>query len=151
MTMFHGMTRRSLALASMLALGAGVGWIQAGKTLAATREKVIESLMTSYNGESNATARYLAFAKKADDEGYGAVASLFRAAAKAEEIHAENQAMALRGLNAEPKANVTTVEVKSTRENLATAITGETYERDVMYPQYLAIAREFGNDREVGS
>jgi len=38
--------------------------------------------------KGNANARYLAFVKKADEKEFGAVASLFRAAEKAEEIHA---------------------------------------------------------------
>ena len=49
----------------------------------------LDNLVTAYNGESNAHARYVEFAKKADEDGYGQVASLFRAAARAEEIHAE--------------------------------------------------------------
>ncbi len=46
--------------------------------------------MAAFNGESNANARYVAFAVKADEEGYKGVGSLFRAAARAEEIHAED-------------------------------------------------------------
>ena len=53
-------------------------------------DRTLENLQTAFNGESNANARYLAFATKADQEGYGGVASLFRAAARAEEIHAAN-------------------------------------------------------------
>jgi len=55
-----------------------------------TRDRTVENLQTAFNGESNAHARYLAFAVKADQQGYGGVASLFRAAARAEEIHAAN-------------------------------------------------------------
>ena len=40
----------------------------------------LDNLQAAYNGESNASAKYAAFAKKADEEGYGQVASLFRAA-----------------------------------------------------------------------
>ncbi len=54
---------------------------------AATGTKTLENLQTAFNGESNANAKYLEFAKKADEEGYTKVASLFRAAARAEEIH----------------------------------------------------------------
>ena len=57
---------------------------------AAPRRSTLDNLQAAFNGESNANARYLAFAKKADEEGYGQVASLFRAAARAEEIHAAN-------------------------------------------------------------
>jgi len=49
----------------------------------AATSNTVENLQTAYNGESNAHARYLAFAQKADQEQYGEIASLFRAAAKA--------------------------------------------------------------------
>lgn len=101
----------------------------------------LENLQAAYNGESNAHAKYAAFAKKAEEEGYGAVASLFRAASRAEKIHAENHAEVIRSLGAEPVADVKTPEVKTTAENLKAAIAGETFERDVMYPAYLQIAR----------
>jgi rubrerythrin len=101
----------------------------------------LENLQTAFNGESNAHARYLDFATKADQEGYGSVASLFRAAARAEEIHAANHAVVIRKMGATPEAKVEKPVVKSTAENLVAAIQGETYERDVMYPQFLKQAR----------
>ncbi len=105
----------------------------------------LANLQTAFNGESNAHARYLAFAKKADAEGYGEVASLFRAAAKAEEIHANNHAAVIKKLGGTPQAKIETAEVKSTKENLEAAIQGETYERDKMYPEFLKQAREVRN------
>jgi rubrerythrin len=101
----------------------------------------LDNLQAAYNGESNAHARYLAFAQKADTEGYGKVASLFRAAARAEEIHAENHAVVIKKLGGTPQAKVETPVVKSTAENLEAAIKGESYERDTMYPQFLKQAR----------
>lgn len=103
--------------------------------------KVLENLQTAFNGESNAHARYVEFANKADQEGYGQVASLFRAAARAEEIHAANHAAVIRKLGGAPQAKIEKPVVKSTRENLEAAIQGETYERDVMYPEFLKQAR----------
>ena len=58
--------------------------------------KTLDNLQAGFNGESNAHARYLAFAEKADQEEYGEVASLFRAAAKAEEFHAANHAAVIK-------------------------------------------------------
>jgi rubrerythrin len=101
----------------------------------------IANLQTAYNGESNAHARYLAFAQKAADEGYGHAASLFRAAARAEQIHANNHAEVLRGLGAEPKAVIETPDVKTTAENLIAAVKGEEYERDTMYPEFMKVAK----------
>lgn len=99
--------------------------------------KTATNLQTAFNGESNAHVRYIAFAKKADQEGYAGVASLFRAAARAEQIHAANHAAVIRKMGLTPEARIETPAVKSTRENLQVAIAGETYERDVMYPAFI--------------
>ena len=106
---------------------------------------VLEHLQDAFNGESNAKARYEAFAKKADTEGYASVASLFRAAARAEGIHAANHAVVIRKLGAEPTATVKTPEIKNTADNLKAAVDGETYERDKMYPLFIKDARAAGD------
>jgi rubrerythrin len=103
--------------------------------------KTLLNLQAAYNGETNAHFRYLSFAKGADEEGFAPVASLFRAAARAEEIHAKNHAEVIRALGAEPKAEVETAVIRSTHENLQEAIKGEVYERDEMYPTFLHQAR----------
>lgn len=102
----------------------------------------LENLQAAYNGESNAHASYLAFAQKADEEGYGKVASLFRAAAQAEEIHLNNHAAVIKSLNANPTADIKEPEVKSTRENLEAALSGENYERTKMYPEFIEQAKK---------
>ncbi len=107
--------------------------------------KTLENLQTAFNGESNANAKYLAFAKKADDEGYTKVASLFRAAARAEEIHMNNHSAVINKMGGTPAADVKPAEVKTTAENLKGAIEGETYERDKMYTDFIAEARSNGN------
>ncbi len=127
-----------------LAVGLGVS-ASADVTKPAPETKSLQNLQTAYDGESNAHARYLAFAKKADEEGHGTVAQLFRAAARAEEIHAANHAVVIKKLNAVPKADVKAPEVKSTPENLKAAIAGETYERDTMYPGFIKQARAESN------
>ncbi|MDD4203424.1 MAG: ferritin family protein [Candidatus Omnitrophica bacterium] len=111
----------------------------------------LENLMTAFNGESNANARYLAFAKKADEEGYAGVASLFRAAARAEQVHFEHHTAAIRELGAEPKATIETPVVKSTLENLQAAIDGETYESTKMYPAFLKQAKKDKNKTAITS
>lgn len=83
--------------------------------------KTLEHLKAAFAGESQANRRYLAFAKKADEEGYGQVAKLFRSAAAAETVHAHNHLRAMDG-------------VKSTAENLEEAISGESHEVLNMYP-----------------
>ena len=82
----------------------------------------LDNLQTGFNGESNAHSRYLAFAEKADQEGYGEVASLFRAAAKAEEVHAANHAAVIKKMGGTAQAKIETPVVKSTKENLEAAI-----------------------------
>ncbi|MGH9518084.1 MAG: ferritin family protein, partial [Terriglobales bacterium] len=72
----------------------------------------------------NAHARYKAFAAKADEELFFGVGSMFRAAARAEQIHASNQARALRQSGGEAKADVATARVAGTIENLKEALKG---------------------------
>jgi rubrerythrin len=107
--------------------------------------KTLENLQAAFNGESNANAKYLAFAKKADDEGYKKVASLFRAAARAEAIHFANHAEVIKKLGGTPTSDIKPAEVKTTAENLKAAIDGESYERDTMYPDFIAEARASNN------
>lgn len=107
--------------------------------------QTLRNLQAAYSGENNAHSRYLAFAQKADEEGYAAVASLFRAAARAEEIHQMNHATVIRGMGAAPAGIVEFPVVKSTRENLVTAIKGEAYEQETMYPAFIEQAEAEGN------
>lgn len=111
----------------------------------------LENLQAAFNGESNARVKYLAFAQKADADGYCQVASLFRAAAAAEEIHAANHARIITRMGAQPQAVIAPVEPGSTPENLKAAIKGETYERDVMYPQFIELAKQEHNKAAVTS
>lgn len=114
-------------------------------TAVKTTAVTLANLQTAFNGESNAQARYLEFAKKADGEGFAGVASLFRAAAHAEGIHAANHAHVIRKMGADPTAFLEKVQVNSTRDNLKAAIEGEMHERDVMYPEFIKAAQNEGN------
>ncbi len=87
-----------------------------------------KNLKEAFAGESQANRRYLAFAKKAEEEGHKQVAKLFRAAAEAETVHAHSHFRVLGG-------------VKSTKENIQEAIAGETHEFKKMYPEFLAQAK----------
>ena len=102
--------------------------------------KTLANLMAAFNGESNANAKYLAFAKKADAEGFAPVASLFRAAARAEQVHFEHHAAVIKTLGGTAKAVIEIPVVKSTRENVQAAFDGETYENTKMYPGFIAQA-----------
>ena len=118
-------------------------------SLTAGASTTLQNLQTAFNGESNAHARYLVFAQKADQEGYLQAAALFRAAAKAEEIHAANHAVVIKKMGAAPQAKIEKAEVGTTKENLQVAIKGETYEKDVMYPEFLKQARADKNREAI--
>jgi rubrerythrin len=104
-----------------------------------------ENLQTALNGESSAKARYEAFAVKADEEGYKGIAVLFRAAAKAEGIHAQSYIAIFKAEGKTPEVTIDTPVVKTTAENLSAAITGESFERDTMYPKFVEKAKSEGN------
>ncbi|MDQ7824016.1 MAG: ferritin family protein [Candidatus Eremiobacteraeota bacterium] len=108
--------------------------------------KTLANIQEAYHKELNERASYLAFARKADQEGYTQVASLFRAAARSEERHARNFTELIRGImenpNFEPQADIRKPDVKSTRENLEAALKGESSERDTIYPDFTRQARE---------
>lgn len=96
--------------------------------------KTLKNLQEAFAGESQANRKYLAFAKKAEEEGLNQIAKLFRAAAEAETVHALNH-LKIAG------------DIKSTKENLQTAISGETFEFQNMYPEYVSTANEEENKK----
>lgn len=102
---------------------------------------LVEVVRTAFEGESNVQARYREFAEKADCEGWHGVASLFRAAARAEEIHAANHARIARQLGAHVEYRPHSVEVKNTLDNLRCAVDGERFEVDTMYPAFVVQAQ----------
>ncbi|UCF00602.1 MAG: rubrerythrin family protein [Deltaproteobacteria bacterium] len=91
-----------------------------------------QHLRDAFAGESQANRKYLAFADKAEKEGYPQIAKLFRAAGAAETVHAHAH---LRALG----------EIGNTAENLKVAVAGETHEFKSMYPEMIADAKEEGN------
>lgn len=88
-----------------------------------------KNLKESFAGESQAHMKYLAFAAQAEKEGFDNVAQLFRAVSFAEQIHATNHLKTFGGVGA-------------TKDNLAAAVGGETFEVEQMYPGYIATAKE---------
>jgi rubrerythrin len=105
--------------------------------------KTLQNLQSAYNGESNAHAKYLEFAKQAEKEGYGRIGSLFRAAAAAEQIHRICEANVIKEMGASPEAKIKLAPIKSTKQNLEeSANKGEAYERDTMYPSFIRQAHK---------
>ena len=93
--------------------------------------KTQEDLKAAFAGESQANRKYLAFAKAAEKEGKANLAKLFRAVAEGETVHALKH---LGNLG----------EIKDSAENLKSAIAGETYEIETMYPGFIADAENEG-------
>ena len=91
-----------------------------------------DNLAEAFAGESQANRKYLAFAKKADQDGYQQVAKLFRAAAAAETVHAHAHLRVMGG-------------IQDTTENLQAAVEGEGHEFQNMYPGFVTEAQAEGN------
>jgi len=100
--------------------------------------KTEQNLLEAFAGESQANRKYLAFAKRAEEEGQAQVAKLFRAAAAAETVHAHAHLRVLGG-------------VKDTAANLKEAIGGETHEFTAMYPEMIKQATNEGFDAALKS
>ena len=94
--------------------------------------KTEKNLKEAFAGESQANRKYLAFAQKAQAEGYPQVAKLFRAAAEAETVHAHTHLRNMKGIG-------------STPDNLKAAIAGETHEFKSMYPAMIEAAKAEGH------
>ena len=95
--------------------------------------KTQNNVYAAFVGEAKAYHRLMAFARKADEEGYTQIARLFRAVATAEGVHAE------RHLHLLGEAVV-----KSTEENLQASFERETTVNEVYYPQFIQEAEEEG-------
>jgi rubrerythrin len=95
-----------------------------------------ENLSEAFAGESKANRTYLAFAERAEKDGFPQIARLFRAVAAAETIHALSHLRAMNG-------------VAATLDNLQEAAAGEKYEFEEMYPPMVAAAEEEGNRRAM--
>jgi rubrerythrin len=94
----------------------------------------MENLQAAFAGESQANRKYLFFAEKADKDGQRQIARLFRAAAEAETVHARNHLEAMGG-------------IKTVKDNLNAAVSGEHYEFTEMYPGFIETAKKEGNTK----
>lgn len=97
-------------------------------------DQTTKNLKAAFAGESQANRRYLAYAQKAEEEGFANLARLFRAVAESETIHALNHLKCVGG-------------VGSSLENVEDALKGETDEFTSMYPMFIDQAkRDTNND-----
>lgn len=104
--------------------------------------KTESNLKAAFAGESQANRRYLYFAAKADVEGQNDVAAVFRSTAEGETGHAHGHLEYLESCG-DPATGLT---FGASRDNLKTAIAGETYEYTDMYPGMAKTARDEGFD-----
>lgn len=100
------------------------------------RKMTEENVKAALAGESQAHIKYLAFAEKAAAENLPNIARAFKANAYAEQVHATNHLKTLSGIG-------------TTKENLAAAVGGETFEVDEMYPAYITVAEAQGEKTAV--
>ncbi len=101
-------------------------------------DQTLKNLQEAFAGESQANRRYLAFAVKAEEEGFTNLARMFRAIARSETIHAHNH---LKNMG----------EVKSSLENVEAAHQGETDEFTSMYPMFMDQAKRDTNNNALKS
>lgn len=94
-----------------------------------------KNIQEAFAGESQAHMKYLIFSEIAEKENKPNIARLFQAISFAEKVHANNHLKVL-GM------------VKKTAENLETAIQGEDFEVEEMYPVYFNAAK-FQGEKEA--
>jgi rubrerythrin len=107
-----------------------------------SESKTIGNLRAAFAGESQANRRYTYFSRKADEEGYPEVSTLFRSVAEGETAHALRHFDYMRKVG-DP---VTKVPVPNVKGMLDSAVKGEMYEWTTMYPEFAKVAREEGFD-----
>ena len=117
--------------------------VAATPSVQADTSATVANLQKAYEGESNACNRYTAFAQRAEQDGEKQAARLFKAAAKAESIHAAKHKKTIETLGGKPvEPKLAEVKVGSTKENIQAAIKGESEERDKMYPEFIKQAEK---------
>ncbi|MEI6021283.1 MAG: rubrerythrin family protein [Bacteroidota bacterium] len=111
--------------------------------------KTIENMQAAYKGEKTATAKYEAFSKKAEAEGYHTIALLYNAVSAAESIHAANHKLVIEDAGEIAPIINPEFKVLSTKENLYNDINGEAYEAKTMYPDFLKTAEAADNQTAI--
>ena len=104
------------------------------------KSKTIENLRAAFAGESQANRRYTYFSRRADEEGYPEISTLFRSVSEGETAHALRHFDFMKTVG----GPVTKVAVPDVRGMLESAVTGETYESTTMYPEFAKVAYEEG-------
>ncbi len=104
-----------------------------------------KNLLLAYHGESNNRNMYMFFAQKAKEEGYEQIAAIFIETASHEYEHAKQILNFIQERDIELPAVIYPVKgVGNTTSNLETAVSGEHYEKSIMYPDFVKTADEEG-------
>ena len=114
------------------------------KASADAEHETTDDLLAAFKGEITASAKYAAWSKKAEQDGFHQIAVLFKAVSAAENIHAGNHKTILEEAGIKPLLLNPQFTVKSTKENLQDAIKGEIYESTIMYPEFIKDAGSSG-------
>lgn len=109
------------------------------------QELTIQNMHDAYKGETTAHFKYEAYSQQAAKEGHPEIALLFKAASGAELIHANNHKVVLVRMGESIPEITPEFTVKSTLENLKESIEGESYEFNIMYPDFIKNANAAGN------
>ena len=112
----------------------------------------IKNLTKAFIGESQARNRYVMFAKVAKKEGYEQISAIFTETANQEEEHAKQLFKMINELKKESNEDLNEIKVETsaptilgnTLENLKSAIAGEKYEHESMYPDFANLAEKEG-------
>lgn len=107
--------------------------------------KAIKNMQSAYIGEKIATARYEAFSKKAQEEGYHNISLLYNAVSAAENIHSINHKVVIEDAGATVPVITPKYIVKTTKENLHDDIDEEGKGAKSIYPDYLKTAETADN------
>ena len=114
-------------------------------------ETLIENRQAAFKSETISSARYAAYSKKAEQEGYHQIALLFKAVSTSENIHANKYKTALQQSGVTIPIITTAFSINSTKENLKEAIAEEKYEINKRYPGIINEALQRNNEMEMRS
>lgn len=112
------------------------------KSIKGTRTE--KNLLKAFAGESQATNRYMFFAKVAKNEGFEQIAAIFEKTAQQEQQHAKRFFKFLEGGEVEITASYPAGSIGTTAENLKAAAAGENEEWTLLYSGFSEIAKEEG-------
>ncbi len=105
-------------------------------------EITLQNLQTAYNREMRISREYKLFSKNAENNRFSAIANLYKAVSRSEEIHAEMAAALLRSKGVEVNPYVAdSIIVGSVMQTLRMALSDESLETESMYPNIARAAK----------